>query len=179
MNNLKFAGFYKLVALLSMLVIFSSSCKKDDEDTSDYAGTWITAKTVAGSSGFVLVDYSLTLTDHAFTETFLTSVGMYSKPSRFVTMEGSVVSLPGNIMKLVVRKVSHSTYNSDTSVASEPYETFTFEDQNFGFEFEGIGMSTSNHKIEYEIINNQLTIKVDYNRDGIYAENEKSIYTKQ
>lgn len=179
MRNLKFIELYRLTAFLIILVILSSSCKKDDEETPDYLGKWMTAKPIAGSTGFVLVNYSLTLIDHTFTETFLT--GIYratpTYPGTFVTMEGSV-SVSGKTMKLIVHKLSYSNYNSSTATASEPYETNTFEDKDFGFVFEGIGMSTSNHHVEYGIVDNQLILKVDYNMDGIYSENEKSVYTK-
>ncbi len=178
MKNLKLTRLIYLIFGVILIAINTSSCKDNDEPTPDYVGKWMTTKPYPGSSGYVSVNYSLTLTDHTFIETFLVPDRSSYNPGRFVTIEGSI-SISGNIMKLVVHKVSHSTYNSATSTASEPYETFTFEDKDFGFTFEGIGMSTSNHQVEYGMVDNQLIIKVDYNMDGIYSENEKSVYTRQ
>lgn len=169
---------FRFAIILTVLVVFCSSCKRDDEITTDYVGKWMTAKPIAGTSGFVSVNYSLTLTGHTFTETFLTGVGQYPSPGKFVTIEGSV-TISGEIMKLVIHKISFSTYNSSTATASEPYETHTFEDDDFGFVFEGIGMSTSNHQVEYEIVDDKLILKVDYNMDRVFSDNEKSVYFKQ
>ena len=163
--------------MLMVLVVFNSSCKKD-EITAHYIGKWMTVKSIPGTSGYVSVNYSLTLTDHTFTETFLTNVGRYPQEVLFVTINGSV-SVSAERMKLITHKISFSKYNSSISVVSDPYETYAFEDDDFEFNFEHVGTSTSNNNLEYEVIENQLIVKVDYNRDGIFSEIEKSIYIKQ
>lgn len=179
MKNLKTKIFTRSVIGLIFIAIICSSCKHDEEIVPDYVGEWLTAKTIPGASGYVLVDYSLILTKHTFTETFLTGVGQYPKEASFVKMEGSVF-VSDNIMKLVVHKLSYSSYNSSTGTASEPYKTYTFEDEDFGFVFEGIGTSTSNHQAEYEIFDNQLILKIDYDIDGDYSEwYENLVYTRQ
>ena len=93
----------------------------------DYVGKWMTAKTIAASTGFTLIDYSLTLTNHTFIETFLTNIHQSTPtyPGTFVTMEGTV-SVSGKTMKLIVHQVSYSTYNASTKTASEPHETYAF-----------------------------------------------------
>lgn len=179
MENFKIKRFTRSIIGLIFIAFICSSCKHDEDIVPDYVGKWITAKTIPGASGYVLVNYSLTLTNNTFTETFLTGVGQYPKEARFVTMEGSV-SVTGNIMKLIVHKLSYSSYNSTTSTASKPYETHTFADDDFGFIFEGIGSSTSNHQAEYDISDNQLTLKIDYDIDGDYSEwYENMVYTRQ
>lgn len=179
MKYLKTKRFTQSIIGLIFIAIICSSCKHDEEIISDYVGKWITAKTIPGASGYLLVNYSLTLTNNTFTETFLTGVGQYPKEASFVTMEGSV-SVAGHMMKLVVHKLSYSSYNSSTGNTSKPYETYTFKDDDFGFIFEGIGSSTSNHQAEYQISNNQLTLKIDYDIDGDYSGlYENLVYTRQ
>lgn len=179
MRNLKFKELLKLVLVLVMLVQISSSCKPD-EIVPDYAGKWMTVKPVAGSSGFVSVNYSLTLTDHTFIETFLTDIYRYTYPDpcKFVTIEGSI-SNSVNIMNFTPHKISYSNYNLATSTVSEPYETLTDKDQNFDVIFNNLAFPTSKYQVEYSIVDSQLILKVDYNEDGKYSENEKIVYTKQ
>ena len=179
MRNLKFTSFIMSIFALLLTVVICSSCKHDEEIVPDYVGKWITAKTIPGASGYVLVNYTLTLTNKTFTETFLNGVGQYPKEANFVALEGSV-SVAGNMMKLIVHKLSYSSYNSSTSTASDPYKTHTFTDDDFGFISEGIGTSTSNHQSEYMILDNQLTLKIDYDIDGDYSEwYENLVYTRQ
>lgn len=172
---MKLMRLIRLMLGVILIAIITLSCKDDNEPTQDYAGKWITEKPVAVTTGYISIKYYLELTNYKFRETFIRPARTSYTTGDQLSMEGTVLA-SGNILKLVVHKLSVSKYDP---VASEPYETFTFEDQNFGFEFEGIGMSTSNHQVEYEIVDNQLILKVDYNRDDIYSENEKSAYTKQ
>jgi hypothetical protein len=93
-------------------------------------------------------------------------------------MEG-IVSVSGKTMKLIVHQVSYSTYNASTRTASEPHETYTFEDEDFGFSFGGIGMATSNHQGEYSISGNEMVLKIDYDSDGDYSDNRETVvYTR-
>ena len=178
MKNLRFIKLLPLVLVVVLITLISSSCKDDNEPTPDFAGKWVTEKPVAVSTGTARVKYYIELKNNAFTETFIRpSRTSYSK-SDHLTLEGSV-SASGKTLKLVIHELNISNYNSATGTVSVPHETHTYKDQDFGFEFEGAGMSTSNHEVEFSLIDGKLIFKVDYNRDGIYSENEKSIYSKQ
>ncbi|HRX11168.1 MAG TPA: hypothetical protein P5210_05945, partial [Draconibacterium sp.] len=61
---------------------------------------------------------------------------------------------------------------------SEPYETRTYKDEDFGSEFNYVRI-TSNHEVEYSFVDGKLILKVDENLDGIYSESEEYIYSKQ
>lgn len=174
MKNLSY-----LLFISSFILMIHSSCDYDKDATPGYIGKWVTSKPIAGTSGYVSINYSLSLTYNTFTETFLIDVGQYPKEARFVTMEGSV-SVAGNMMKLIVHKLTFSKYNSTTHSASTTYETLMFTDDDFGFIYEGIGLSASNHQLEYEISDNQLNLKIDYDIDGDYSElYETIVYTRQ
>ncbi len=165
---------------LIFIVIICSSCKNNDEVTPEYEGKWMTVKPIAGSSGFVSVNYSMTITDHTFIETYLGDIYRYTypDPGKFVTIEGTI-STSGNIMNFTPHKISYSNYNVDTSIVSEPYETITDKDPYFEVIFKNLVMPTSNNHVEYLIVDNQLILNADYNKDGIYTDNEKLVYTRQ
>ena len=172
-------NFSFLLFISSFILMIPSSCDYDKDTIPDYVGKWVTVKPIAGTHGYVSVNYSLSLTNNTFTETFLTNVGQYPEKGSFVTMEGSV-SVAGNMMKLIVHKLTFSDYNSTTYSASPPYETHIFTDDDFGFIYGGIILSASNHQFEYEISDNQLNLKIDYDIDGDYSELfENIVYTRQ
>jgi len=172
----KFRKIFLCIKVIAVLIVFSSSCINDDEVYLEYAGKWFTEKSIAVSSGYVKVKYTLELTSNGFKEIFVRpSRTSYSDASQ-LTIEGAVFS-SGKILKLVVHKLSVSNINS-AGVVSEPYETHIYGDDDFGFEFVGMGSTISNNNVEYSIEDGKLIFKVDYNRDGIYAENEKSIYSR-
>lgn len=178
MRKLKFmrSASFILGAILTTMII--SSCGGDDEVTPDYEGKWVCEKPIPVATGYVSVKYYLELTQNEFKENFIQpSQNPYSK-SKQMSLEGSV-SVSKNILKLIAHKLSISNYDSTVGAVSEPYETHTYKDEDFGFKFEGFGLSTSNHYVEFSLIDGKLILKVDYNRDGIYSENEKSIYSKQ
>ena len=170
---------FKLAIVLTVLVIFSSSCKKNDEITADYVGKWMTAKTVPGSTGFTKVNYTLTLTDNSFTETFLENVRSSTFPNTppFVSIVGSIV-ISGNNINFLPHKISFSKYNSATKTASEPYISYTDKDQYFIAIFKGLDFTTSSQQVEYGLVDNQLILKMDENVDGLYSQNEIYVYTK-
>ncbi len=174
MKNLKYARLLCLIFGVILIAIITSSCKDDNEVAPDYVGKWMTMKSVPSTNGFVSVSYSLILTDQTFIETFLD----VSITGRFITIEGSV-SVSGNIMKYTPDKIIYSTYNSSTATDSGPYDTFTNKDTNFNLRLDGLMMPTSNYQVEYNLVDGQLIFKIDYDMDGIYSENQKSVYTKQ
>jgi len=180
MRDLKFREIFRFAIVLMALFIFSSTCKNDDEVSPDYVGKWITAKTVPVSTGFTKVNYTLTLTDNSFTETFLEDVRSSTFPNTppFVTIEG-FITISGNNMNFLPKKISFSNYNSATATVPEPYLSYTDKDQDFNAIFEGLDFTTCSHQVEFGLVDNQLIQKMDINEDGSFAENEKFVYTKQ
>jgi hypothetical protein len=177
MNKLNFRKIIRLIFTLLVVLFFCSACNDNDEPKPDYVGKWLTEKPVAVATGFISVKYYIELTENSFTETFIRpSRSSYSNSDQF-TLKGSV-SASGNTLKLIIHNLSLSNYNFATGTLSAPHETHTYKDQDFGFEFEGMINTISNYQVEYSIVDGKIIFKVDYNRDGIYSESEKSIYTK-
>ena len=65
------------------------------------------------------------------------------------------------------------------SLADNIYNNKANLDDDFGFAASNYILTTSDHQVEFSLIDGKLICKVDYNYDGIYSENEKSIYSRQ
>src|SRR5665648_56411 len=63
MRNLKFIRLVKLVFALALMVIISSSCKKDDEINPDYVGTWIAVESIPTASGYTEIRDIVTISE--------------------------------------------------------------------------------------------------------------------
>lgn len=178
MKKLNFRRIIRFTFALSVVLFFGSTCADNDEPTPDYAGKWETEKPYPSTSGFVKVFYYLELSNSEFTETFVKPTLDATVTPTQVKIEG-LVSITGNILELTPNKLSFSYYNRSTSTAAEPHESYSNEDQNFDLRLDGLISPTSNHKMEYDITDGKLYLKIDYNKDGLYSESEKSVYTKQ
>lgn len=177
MKKLKFMRLAPFILGVILTTMIISSCGDDDEVPPEYVGKWVSEKPIPVATGYASVKYYLDLTQNEFKETFIQpSQTTYSKGNQ-IDLYGTV-SVSGNILKLTVHKFSVSYYDSTKGAYSEPYEMYTYKDQDFGFEF-SVGQPTSNHQIEFSLIDGKLILKVDSDRDGIYSEKEKLIYSKQ
>jgi hypothetical protein len=161
-----------LGVILTTLII--SSCGNENEVLPEYAGKWVTEKPIAVATGYTSVKYYLELTQNEFKETFI----IPPQTNKQTNLEGKV-SVSGNIMKLTIHKLSISNYNPTTGAFSDPYETYYYKDEDFGFISPYLGLSTSNHQFEFSLIDGKLICKFDYDWDGIYSETEKTIYSRQ
>ena len=146
----------------------------------DYIGKWVTEIPIPVITGFATLTDSLDLKDDTFVETFSFSYKELGRArSRFIRNEG-IVSAEDNSIMLVPTKINKTFYydynmeNIDFSV------TYTNEDENFSSNLEGVVLEINNHKMEYSIVGNKLTLKVDKNDDGDYSDVfETIIYTRQ
>jgi hypothetical protein len=169
------ASFILGVILTTITIL---SCDNNNEVPPEYAGKWLTEKPIAVTTGYLSIKYYLELTQNEFKETFIQPPQTaYSKGNQ-ISLEGTV-SVSGNFLKLTIHKLSISSYNPTTGAFSEPYETYTYKDEDFGFVSPYLGLSTSNHQFEFSVIDGKLICKFDYDMDGIYSENEKTIYSRQ
>ena len=174
MIPLKFMRLAPLILVVILTNMILSSCVDDNEIPPEYVVKWVTEKPIPVATGFTSIKYYLELTQNEFKETFI-----HPPQSRqMINLEGTV-SVSGNILKLTIHKLSISNYDPTTGAVSEPYETHTYKDEDFGFESPYPGMSTSNHQVEYSLIEGKLILKFDYDMDGIYSEKEKTIYSRQ
>lgn len=166
--------------VIPFLLITMLSCKKNDDLVPDYVGTWETYKAIPVSTGYTSVKYSLILTKQTFTETFLNNVRRIVFPDKgtLATIEGNF-SIKGNKINFTAKKISFSKFNPDTGTGSEPYETYTEKDQDFTAVSKGLSMPAFIFSNEFEIRDNQLILKVDYNKDNEFSDNEIVIYSRK
>lgn len=178
MNNLKFAEFYKLVALLSILVIVSSSCKKDDEVTPDYVGTWIAIESIPTTTGFTAIRDVMTFTENKVTDLIQFPEGSADKWIDYMNMKG-LVSVSGNMMNVSIAEIGISSLNAITGMPTGTIISY----KDGSVEFETIlsqSEQSKTFKSEYSVSGDKLTLKTDNNNDGDYLDgDEVTVYTKQ
>ncbi len=166
--------------VIPFLLITMISCKKNDDLVLDYVGTWETNISIPTTTGFTSKKYSLVLTKHNFTETFFSNV--YQIVPSFIgilaTIEGNL-SIKGNKINFTAKKISFSNINADTGTGSEPYKTYTEKDQDFTSVSNELSRPTYGFPNEFEIRDNQLILKVDYNKDNEFSDNEIVIYSRK
>ena len=181
MKKLHFRRIIRLILALSVVLFFGSTCTDDDEPTPDYAGKWLTEKTIAVSSGFTKSTYTLDIIGHQFTETFFEDVYLYKypDPGTFVSIEGSI-STSGSSMKFTPYKISLSSFDLRTSVLSAPYKVYSNGDQDFQNIFNSLDLPTCKYQAEFSISNDILTLKADKDKDGLFTGfDETTAYTRQ
>lgn len=178
MKNMLSIRLIRLILAFSVVSFLGTTCDDNEEPVLDYVGKWVAEKQVAVATGYVTIKYYLELTNKGFKETFIRPPRHYHSRGDQLTLEG-IVYATENTVKLVIHKLSVSKYDVSTDTVSAPHEIHTYKDQDFGFNFEGMVYSISNHQSEYSFIDGKLIFKTDFNMDGIYSEQEKSVYTKQ
>lgn len=174
MRNLLPSGLIRLILAITVVSFLGTTCDDNEDPVPEYVGKWVSEKHIPVETGYATMKYYLELTNDGFKETFIN----YHADVDQLTLEGTVYAT-GKTVKLVIHKLSVSKYDLATGTASAPHETHTYTDQDFGFSFKGMTNSISNHQSEYSLIDGKLTFKTDFNRDGIYSEQEKEVYTKQ
>jgi len=171
----------RLIFGILLISIINTSCQDDNEVTPDYAGKWLTEKTIAVSAGFTKINYTLEIKDNHFVETFFEDVYQYKYPNpvKFVSIEGSV-SVSGNLMKFTPSKFSFANFEVRTSVLSEPYETHLKGEQNFETIFNSLDLPSCKYEVEFSVNADVLSLKADKNGDGSYTGFDETIsYAKQ
>ena len=178
MKNMLSIRLIRLILAISVVSFLGTTCDDNEEPVPDYVGKWVAEKHMPTETGYSTMKYYLELTNDGFKETFIRPPRYLHSDGDQLTMEG-IVYTTGKIVKLVIHKLSVSKYDLSSGTASAPHETHTYTDQDFGFNFEGMINSISNHQSEYSLIDGKLIFITDFNGDGIYSAEEKSEYAKQ
>lgn len=180
MKNLNLKEFYKIVAFMAIVLIFISSCKKDEPATPkvdptapNYVGTWIAIEPITAD---IQMKDIITLTETSFTD--LGQIGLSANLwVDYISMKGSI-SVNGKLMTVTITDLGLTSFNSlniPTGVITS-YKTGSAG-------FEDLITQSGQPKIfnsEYSVSGNQLTLKTDLNADGDYLdESETTVYTKQ
>ena len=178
MRNLKSLQFYKVAIFMGLLVIFSSSCKKDAPVLPNYAGTWV-------ASGYLLLDTedsipmkeNMTFTEKTFSDLMQVKVtnGQYVD---YMKVKGSM-TFNGNIMNITANEIAISAFNMVTNMPTGQMTSYQSGSAEFDSFFSNSGQSKT-FKSEYSVSGNQLTLKTDNNGNGNYLDaNETTVYTRQ
>lgn len=183
MKNLNFKELFRIATFLAIILIFSTSCKKDepatpivDPNTPDYVGTWIAIEPISTDYGDISMKDIMT-----FTETSFTNLGQLQILSNswldYVSMKGSIL-VNGNKMTVTITDLGLTSLNS---LGMPTGEIASFKAGSA--EFDALILESGQAKTfisEYSVSGNQLTLKTDNNEDGDYLDaNETTLYTKQ
>lgn len=168
-----------IIPSFMFFLLIHSSCDKESDAVPDYVGKWVIEILVPTASGFATFTDSLDLKDDTFVETFRGSCYPSYQCYKFVTNEG-IVSAEDNSIMLVPTKIIETFYYDFDMKNIDFSLTYTNKDENFSSSLEGLVLEISNHKMEYSIVGNTLTLKADKNNDGDYSDIfETIVYTRQ
>lgn len=180
MRTFKLAGKFNLSIALLALVVFATSCVKEDEVAPDYVGTWVAIippipTTTGYTGGFKDI---MTFTENSVIDLIQFPGGSTDQWIDYMNMKGSL-SVKGNIMTVTISEVGISSFSP---VTGRPTGTIiSYKDGSA--EFESILSQANQSKVfesEYSISGNQMTIKSDNNNDGDYLDSlEITVYTRQ
>lgn len=180
MRNLKVIKLYTVAALLVMVVLFSSSCQKDDQVNSgnaSYVGTWIAMDMISIPSyeNTSLKDV-MTLTETSFTD--LRQIQFMNGWMDFISMKGTL-SVNGNLITVNVTEAGTS-FNMDTLLPFFPLGTIkSYKEGTPEFEnLLSLAKLSKTFTSDYSVSDNQLTLKTDYNKNGTFDAGETTVYTK-
>ena len=182
MRNLKFKELYKIATLLAIVVIFSSSCKKDNKVNpiyTDYVGTWMSMDTISiPNYENTSIKDVMTLTETSFAD--LRQIQFMNAWMDFVSMKGTL-SVNGNLINVNITEVGTS-FNMVTFLPFFPLGTIKSYKEGTP-EFDSILSQVNQSKTfksEFSVSDNKLTIKTDLNKDGDYLDDKEiTIYSKQ
>lgn len=180
MRNMKFTSLTHLVFALTLMVIISSSCKKDDEINPDYVGTWaVIMPSIPTATGFTggFKD-NMTFTKSSFTDLIQMPGESADKWIDYMNMKGSI-SVSGNLMTVTITELGISSFDV---ITGRPTGTIISYKEGSST-FDAILNNSEQPKTfnsEYSVSGNKLTLKTDNNDDGDYLDSDEvTVYTKQ
>lgn len=177
MKKMIWTDLYKAVVFMAVVLIFSSSCKKDDPVLPDYVGTWTTVVSYPTDNGNVSVRENMTFTETTFVD--LAQMQMAGGQwTDFMKMKGSM-SVSGNLMNVTLTEVGISTFSMISGLPTGQITSYQTGSADFDDLLAKTGQSKT-FKSAYSVSGNQLTLKTDNNEDGDYLDdNETTVYTRQ
>lgn len=177
MRHLRLRKWSQAAAFMAVAVIFNSSCKDDDPVLPDYAGTWITVKTVPSQSGYTQVKDLLTFTEKSFMDLKQEQTAD-NKWTDLESVQGSM-TVYGNVMNVTVTEIGISSYSMLTDLPTGVITSY----KKGTTEFDALITKMDQPKTfesKYSITDNKMTLQIDSNADGDYLDEfETSVYTKQ
>lgn len=163
MKNIKF--------LLVVFVFALISCEKDEEQNTDYVGTWVIDNLIV--NGIFEGKEQLVLAKNDFTRTLeVETVG-----GAYVDLFGlkGTMTVDGEELELHPNRIGFANINQETF---EIGEFIWYEETMPGFEEAIEPYGGFNIAGKWEVEDGILTIKLDVNGDGSYSTDEISTYEK-
>lgn len=178
MKYLKLRELFKLAIVLVTLVVFCSSCKKDDEVASDYVGTWIAMESIPTASGYTAFRDVMTFSENSVIDLMQIPGESTDDWIDYMNLKGSI-SVSGNLMTVTIAEIGISSVNAITGMPTGTIISY----KEGSAEFETILSQAEQPRTfesEYSVSGDKLTLKTDNNNDGDYLdEDEVTVYTKQ
>ncbi|MBW8331944.1 MAG: hypothetical protein K0M40_07980 [Prolixibacteraceae bacterium] len=178
MKDLKFRELYRLAIVLTVLVVFCSSCEKDDEVVSDYVGTWVAEVSIPTASGYTSLRDVMTFSENSVIDLIQIPGGSADKWIDYMNLKGSI-SVSGNMMTVTIAEIGISSVDPVTGMPTGTIIGY----KEGSSEFEAILSQSEQSKTfesEYSVLGDKLTMKTDNNDDGDYLDgDEVTVYTKQ
>jgi hypothetical protein len=178
MKNLKFRKMLKLAFVLTVIVMISTSCKKDDEVSPDYVGTWIATESSSETTGGSQTQEIITFTTNEVYNLIKMSGATAGVWVDYASMKGTI-SVSGNKMSVTVNELGISPFDQITGLPTGAITSYKAGSSTFDIL---MGKSGQNKIFtsEYSVSGNKLTLKSDNNDDGDYLdEGESTVFTKQ
>jgi hypothetical protein len=169
----KFHLSIKSFILLAAIILFVSSCTKDDTVNTSYVGTW---SLTLSQSGMSMKD-NMTFTKDGFTDIMQINNPVTNKWVDYIKTIGTI-SVSGSTMTTTYTGIGISTIDPLTG----PTGTITMYNtgnSNFQSLLTVAGMPLS-FDSKFSISGNNMTMMTDLNGDGDYTDaGETSVYIKQ
>lgn len=177
MKTMKFFSQTRLF-LISVLFITAllSSCKKDEDP--EYVGTWII--TESEQLGGYTIEYkeAMTLTENSFSDLYQYKHPIKNEWLGVFGVKGTF-NLSGKIMNITITEIGESA--KDVNEMPTGVMTYYKDGTTRFTELLTENEMVKTFKVEYTVVGNTLTFKIDMNSDGDYtdADDDITVYTKQ
>ncbi len=180
MNTTKLSYRAAFFAIVSIVILFVSSCDKDDDEDStptDYLGTWVTEQTVPTDLGELQVRDIITFSPTTFTEVAKILDESTNNWIDFIGRKGNIAVGKGS-MDVTLTEAGTTGLDdlgNPTGVITYYKDGTTEFDQVLQLmEME------KQYKAIYTVSGNTMTLKSDNNKNGSYDdEDEVHVFTKQ
>lgn len=166
-----------LLAIVSFVLVFVSSCKKDEVDPA-YVGTWVASESYTEDGVTIEMKDQMTFTKNSFVNLAKLKNPLTNVWIDMVGMKGDI-SVSGDEMQVVINEFGYTAIDLISEMPTGNIVYYKEGDSEFTALLAEMEMTRS-FKSEFVITSNKLTLKTDNNEDGDYNDvDETTVYTKQ
>lgn len=173
MKTRKFFNHAKFFGLVVLAILFVTSCweKDDDDNSTDFIGTWVTVKSVPSDEGYVEIQDIIDFTEKTFTET-----GSIWDPESeewidIVGRKGKITASDGE-MDVNLTELGYTLVDEETQLPLGIIVYYAEGTEEFNSLLYELEMS-KNYKAEYTVSEDELTLKADNNNNGSFDDDDE------